>query len=389
VSRAFTPGGVLISRRLCLIAAIGLWASMVGLAQVSDRSTELPRRAWFGVALAPHEHGALVTAIVEGSSAAVEGMRAGDVIRAVDGIVPRSPDDVVAAVVRHAAGDTAVIDIVREGSAQKRSVALRPLPRETMPGVAFEYGAVGLADGTRLRTILSVPERRGGPLPAVLLLQGGGCGSVDTPLAADLGQSGLVRIIAAQGVVTMRVEKSGLGDSQGPACSEIGYTQELDGFRAALAALKRHPAVDPNRLYLLGISLGGVFAPTVAGENHVRGIVVYGTRATPPSAYPGRSGRFFREFAAVDVAAAWSAVDARVLVLRGEFDESATDADNARIAALVNARHPGAATYRELAGLDHGWTRHGSIESSRDSTDRGEQVPTLPDAILEFLRQAD
>jgi dienelactone hydrolase len=350
---------------------------------------DLPRRAWFGVALAPHESGAVVTAVVDGSSAAAEGIRVGDVIRAVDGVVPRSPDDVVAAVVRHAAGETAVIDMVREGAAQKRAVALRSFPRETMVGVTFEYGAVRLLDGSRLRTIVSVPERREGRLPAVLLLQGGGCGSVDTPMAADVGQSGLVRTIAARGFVTMRVDKSGLGDSQGPPCSEIGYTQERDGYRAALAALTRHPSVDPDRVYLLGISLGGVFAPLVARESRVRGVVVYGTLVTPPAGYPGRSDRFFREFASVDVAAAWSAVDARVLVLRGEFDETARESDHARIAAIVNARRPGAAIHRELPGLDHGWTRHETMEKSRGNAGKGDEVTTLPDAILEFLRKSD
>ena len=115
-----------------------------------------------------------------------------------------------------------------------------------------------------------------------------------------------------QGYVTMRVEKSGVGDSQGPACGAIGYSQELDGYRAALSALKRHPSVDPGQVHLLGISLGGVFAPVLAREFPIRGIVVDRTLAASPPPYPGRSARFFEKFAAVDIPAAWSAVDARV-----------------------------------------------------------------------------
>ena len=48
----------------------------------------------------------------------------------------------------------------------------------------------------------------------------------------------------------------------------------------------------------------------------------------------------------MDIPAAWSAVDARVLVLRGQFDEVAVEANHARIAALVNAGHPGRATHQ-------------------------------------------
>jgi len=44
-----------------------------------------------------------------------------------------------------------------------------------------------------------------------------------------------------------------------------------------------------------------VFAPALAREKAVRGIVVFGTLATRPPAYPGRSERFFTEFDAVDV----------------------------------------------------------------------------------------
>lgn len=373
----------------CCLIIVCLSVSLPAFAQATADTTDLPRRGWFGVALAPHESGAIVTAVVPGSSAASAGIRVGDVIRGIDGAAAKSADDVIVAVARHARGDRVVIDLLRGAVAEQRPVVLKELPRETMANVAFEYGAVTLADGTRLRTIVSVPERRAGRLPAVLLLQGGGCGSVDTPMAADVAQPGLVRAVAAHGFVTMRVEKSGVGDSRGPACTAIGYREELDGFRAALAALTRHPSVDAGRIHLVGISLGGVFAPILAAESSVRSVIVYGTLAMPPTEYPGRSERFFREFAAVDVAAAWSAVNARVLVLHGEFDELTQTADHVRIAAIINARRPGAAEYRELAGLDHGWTRHETLAQSRANAGRGAPVSVLADNVLEFMRRVE
>jgi len=247
--------------------------------------------------------------------------------------------------------------------------------------------AITLPDGSQLRTIVSVPTDGGGRRPAVMLIPGGGCGSVDTPLTPDLAQPGLMRTVAAAGYVTLRVDKSGVGDSRGPACDEIGYVQELEGYRAALATLKRHPSVDPTRVFLLGISLGGVFAPILANESPVRGIVVYGTLGSAPSPYPGRSDRFFREFAAADVKSAWSAVSAQVLVLHGQFDETVAVVDHTQIAPWVNARHPGAATHRILEGLDHCWTRHASMDESRGHCGMGQATPALQDAILEFLRE--
>ena len=98
-----------------------------------------------------------------------------------------------------------------------REMVLRPFPRETLPGANFEYAAVTLEDGSRLRTIVSVPTTAGRHA-AVMLIQGGGCGSVDVPMAPDTGPAGLLRPLASHGYVTMRVEKSGVGDSRGPAC---------------------------------------------------------------------------------------------------------------------------------------------------------------------------
>jgi hypothetical protein len=57
-------------------------------------------------------------------------------------------------------------------------------------------------------------------------------------------------------------------------------------------------------------------------------------------------------------------------------------------AALVNAQHPGRATHRELAGLDHCWTRHVSMVKSRGNCGSGEAVPALSDAVLGFLATA-
>jgi len=375
------------TKRLRIGTAAGVGVPLftaIALAQAPDGG--LPRRPALGVGLGPADGGAVVTAVLPGSAAEADGLKTGDVIRTVDGSPVRVPADIIASVARHRAGETLQLEIARAGTPAPHAVRLGSLLRETMPGVTFEYGAVALADGSRLRTIVTVPEAERSRRPAVLLLPGGGCGSVDTPMAPDVAQPGLMRTLAARGYVTMRVEKSGVGDSSGPACDTIGYFQELDGYRAALAALKRHPAVDADRVSLLGISLGGVFAPVLANESSVRGIVVYGTLGSAPSPYPGRSERFFREFATADIKGAWSAVTARVLVLHGQFDENEAVIDHTQIAPWVNARHPGNATHRILEGLDHCWTQHPSMEAARGHCGSGKPDTTLSDSVLGFLQ---
>jgi len=371
--------------RVFIVAVLCIVASPAGRAQSDRQADPLPRRGALGVALGVDGAGAVrVTSVQEDSAAAQLGIMARDVIQSVDGTPVRTPADVITAIGRHARGRTIAIDLVRDGRLQHREGLLTPLLRERMPGAEMEYGSV-FASGARLRTIMSIPFDLTGRAPAVLLVQGGGCGSIDTPLSPDVAQPGLIRAIGMRRFVTMRVEKSGIGDSEGPPCDSIGYEEELAGYRAALQALKAHRAVDPARVFLLGISLGGVFAPILANESAVAGIVAYGTIAFTPTAYPGRSERFFREFAPVDVPATWTKVDARVLVMHGTYDEGTTADDHERIARIVNARHPGRAEHRELDRLDHCWSRHETLEASRGKCGQGADTADLLTAILGFL----
>jgi uncharacterized protein len=361
-----------------LITPITLWGQ-------ADNDS-LPRRGFFGVVLGANESGAVIaTSIVEGSSAASSGIRAGDVLETIDGVAIRNPTDITAIVGKKSAGDDIGVHLSREGVGQSLTVLVKAYPYERMEHAILEYGSV-VAEGDRLRTIVSVPDGDQRRLPAVMLIQGGGCGSIEAPIGPPIGQPGLVHAIGTQGFVTMRVEKCSVGDSEGPSCGSIGYRQELAGYQAALRALMAHPAVDPNRVFLLGISLGGVFAPILAGENRVAGVVVFGTLAGPPPPYPGRSERFFKEFAEVDVTAAWRAVDAPVLILHGEYDEVTNEADHAAIASVVNGAHPGMAQHLELDNLDHCWTRHSSREGSLNNCGGGQATTALIDTVLKFLR---
>lgn len=375
------------SRRLASGAAALAWlaAAAVGSAQRNDA---LPRRAALGVALAVNDEGAvIVSSMADTSAAAAAGMQVGDVVAALDGTPITTTSQVQSIVGAHRGGDVLAIDIERDGMSRRVSATLQPFASERLPNTTFTYDHVTIEGGVRLRTIVSTPVNGGARAPAVLLLQGGGCGSIDVPQAGSTGPNALVHAIAAQGFATMRVDKPGAGDSEGPPCPETGYREELAGYRAALHELVANPAVDPDRIFLLGLSLGGFFAPIIAQDAKIAGISVYGTIAFTPTPYPGRSERFFREIAEVDdILELWAGVDTRVQVLHGTYDATTTASDHAKIAAAVNAATPGRAEHRELEGLDHGATRQPSPEAGARNPGGGEQVTDLQDAVLEFLR---
>jgi dienelactone hydrolase len=376
---------MLISLRSIASGAVALAVAALASAQPSD---ELSRRAALGVALALNDAGAVVVSGVSaGSAAAAADIRSGDIIAALDGVLMTTTSQVQSIIGAHRGGSVLAIELERDGERIVLAVTLQAFPSEHLPETTFTYGHVTLDDGVRLRTIVSTPTNASARAPAVLYLQGGGCGSIDVPQAGSTGPNALIHAIATQGFVTMRVDKPGAGDSDGPPCAEVGYREELAGYRAALRALLANPAADPDKIFLFGASLGGFFAPILAQDTKVAGIIAYGTIAFTPTPYPGRSERFFREIAEVDdILALWASVDARVLVLHGTYDATAKASDHAKIAAAVNAAHPGRAEHRELEGLDHGATRQPSLEAGARNPGGGEQVTDLQDAVLAFLR---
>ena len=165
-----------------------------------------------------------------------------------------------------------------EAGAQSRLVG--DLPRkdgkalEALPGVETEYGMVRTSEGVRLRTILTRPAGASGKLPAIFHTQAVSCGSIE-PLPADR-LSVLGGLAQRSGMVFVRVERAGTGDSEGPACERLDYDTEVRHYREALDAASRHPWIDGDRVVIYGSSLGSTTAPLVAQGRKVAGIFVQG-----------------------------------------------------------------------------------------------------------------
>jgi len=153
-------------------------------------------------------------------------------------------------------------------------------PRETYPNVDVIYDSVIAPDGKRLRTIITKPRQAKGKLPVIFVAGWLSCDSVEAP-ANTKDASGLVFRGLAQvpGFSLFRVDKQGVGDSEG-VCAETDFDSELAGYRAAFRALKNYDFIETDRVYVLGISNGGGFAPLVpetdAEQRQVRGYLSIG-----------------------------------------------------------------------------------------------------------------
>jgi pimeloyl-ACP methyl ester carboxylesterase len=150
-------------------------------------------------------------------------------------------------------------------------------PYESLPGVDTEYGEVEMADGSKLRTLVTRPQGRAGRLPAVQFVQWLSCDSVEiAPQAHDGWSLMLRRLIVDSGALVLRTEKSGVGDSQGPACSGLDYDTELEQHRQSFRRLRERADVDPQRIVIFGGSMGATYAPLLARGERVAGVVVWG-----------------------------------------------------------------------------------------------------------------
>ena len=78
----------------------------------------------------------------------------------------------------------------------------------------------------------------------------------------------------------------------------------------------------------------------------------------------GRPYAWHQQAARHDFLQAWSSIDAPVLVIFGEFDQFESRHGHELIATTVNRRHPGRATFVEIARMDHEGDVYDTIEDA-------------------------
>jgi pimeloyl-ACP methyl ester carboxylesterase len=151
---------------------------------------------------------------------------------------------------------------------------------ESYPNTDVIYDSVTAPNGNRLRTIITKPHAAKAKLPVIFVAGWLSCDSVEAP-AGTKEATGIVFQGLAQmsGFSLFRLDKQGVGDSEG-TCGENDFQSELGGYRAAFRALQKYDFINPEQVYILGISNGGGFAPLVpesdAEKVCVRGYVSVG-----------------------------------------------------------------------------------------------------------------
>jgi pimeloyl-ACP methyl ester carboxylesterase len=424
------------------------------LGHFSLAAQELPRRSFLGIQMEPlssdmrrligisDSNGVLINRVLPNSTASEAGFRKGDVLVRLNDALLRQPADAVRYVGTQPGGSSFRYELIRDKQRITGKAAFKPFPKESYPDLEVIYTEAKSGTGLQ-RILLTKPKKQSGKLPLIVFIGGIGCYSLDAPL--DTGRSELMLLngLARNGFLTARLEKPGIGDGAGHSkpCPELSFEEETEAYVAAIKKLRQRSDVDADATYIIGHSMGGVFAPKIAAQTPIRGIVAYGTigsgfmeylvktRRTigeafgwPPdetdayikdycecagyyfvekmtteeaahkkplcreylSVFDFRSRAYNDQLYAINIPGLWKQYAGRALLLWGESDYISSRDDHELLAKAINFYHPNAVRFQTVKNADHGMNIAASFQAARSSA--GPYNQEVGALILSWLR---
>jgi pimeloyl-ACP methyl ester carboxylesterase len=148
------------------------------------------------------------------------------------------------------------------------AVYRHPRPQEPSPPYPYESEEVTFANpgaGVSFGGTLTMP-REGRPLPAVVLISGGGPQDRDATMLRHRPFLVLADYLCRNGVAVLRYDDRGVGESTGDRTEAT--TRDFAGdAESAVAYLRSRSEIDPDQVGLIGHSEGGMIAPMVAARD--------------------------------------------------------------------------------------------------------------------------
>ncbi|MEZ4809678.1 MAG: alpha/beta fold hydrolase [Allomuricauda sp.] len=258
---------------LLLTSTLIVLLSIPGQAQILGR-----RSSWEASINAPEKgrYGAKIVSIEGGSPLAKAGFLAEDLIIEVNDTAIK--DEEVWSDVSYGLRANVPTKIVALRNAERiEAIAqFNPVERETHQGLDTYYEEVTSSYGITQRTIITKPKKSGRQ-PAIILIDGLSCSSIETyPGRRGNWVQTIKDLVEKSGMVVMRIEKPGVGDSDGD-CGSSDFLTDLEGYRAAIQSLKTKPYVDTSKIVVYGSSMGSALAPLLANEFDLAGVISDGT----------------------------------------------------------------------------------------------------------------
>ncbi len=220
--------------------------------------------------------GAKIIALNTNSPLQKAGFLMDDIILEVDGVLLK--DDEVWSEISYGlrANKATNIKALRDGQVFEATVEFNPLEQEKHAGIDTYYEEITSSYGITQRTIITKPKKPGRQ-PAIVLIGGLSCSSIETyPGRKGNWVQTIKDLVEKSGMVVMRIEKPGVGDSEGD-CGQSDFITDIEGYKAAIKNLKTKPYVDPSRIVVYGSSMGSALAPFLANKFNLAGVISDGT----------------------------------------------------------------------------------------------------------------
>jgi uncharacterized protein len=419
---------------------------------------ELPRRPFLGFELRARKNaddarrGLEVVRVMPEGAAARAGIRPLDWIESVNDQEVSDARALVAYVRTLESGAPLKFVVDRQGDQHILNGQTIALPVENLAHANVHLAHVNLAHVNlpqhRQRILLTTPTNVEPPYPTILYLQGLSTQSCELSSDPDEPLRHLLEGFSQAGFATLRVEPSGLGDSEGPAFSTTNLFDDVAAYRAALDFLTHHPLV--GKIFLFGHSVGGMIAPILVGEgSHIQGVVVFGTsvlrwvdclvRATrqqkslagmkgeeldeyvalweqmhkevcrggsfPEQVFErfpylrwlegsacrgetmfGRHATFFQQLERLNLEQLWKTVSTPVLVLHGEFDWACSPDEGEALARAIADVDPERVSFVQLSSVGHDMRRHTTIETSYANPREGHWDERIATTAIDWVQ---
>lgn len=421
----------------------------------SGIAQELPRRAFLGIQMdlarqtaeakmVTKGKGVLITNVFAFSTAVEAGLRINDILLKINDKEINTAEEAIGEVRQLPLKSPVTFTVFRSDQERVFTTAMKTYPVEQTDDIHTLYSQVA-SNGATLRSIINRPKQAG-KFPAVLWITGVSCYSVDTPFDTTGAEVKLARFLARNGVVTMRLDRPGLGDSRGEVpCAQSDFKAEAAHFANAVRELKKLDYVDADQVFIFGHSMGGVLGPLVAKDEKVKGIIAYGTIGKPfieylidsrraqseklyrmdwaeadsyirqvtdlcgkflnerrsltqivqekpeygqiSGLFAGRVPEYWYQLHDLNIARQWQDFNGHTLLMWGQHDYISHPDEHLLIQKIINQQSPNKVTYLPLENTNHSMAYHQTWEMARTQQVGGDYNPKVGQEVLDWLKK--
>lgn len=426
--------------------------TVIGTSRLSAQ--ELPRRVYLGIRMEnltedmknimglADLRGVLIAEVLPVSTAEKAGFKKGDLLRSLNGTEVNTTSEVISTLSGHKPGESFSYELIRNKKSIKGKANFQAFPQENYSDLEVIYTQSSSEIG--LQRIIITRLKTQEKLPVVAFIGGIGCYSLDFPNDSTRGEVELLTDLNRAGFLCARLEKPGMGDNAkySDPCAEVSFMEEMNGYVQAIRELKKRPDVDSNQVFIFGHSMGGVFAPLIAQQTPVQGIIAFGTigsnfieylaktRRTIAQAYAMspeetddlvkdfcecssyyfvekmtteqaagkkeecreylsifdlRSRSYNDELYSFNIPSLWKPYKGKVLMLWGESDYISSREDHQIITDAVNFYHPGNGSFSTIVNTDHGMNTAKTFSEAVNAP--GKYNHEVSSEVIEWLKK--